>query len=306
MSRVATNKKSLDDVKSLFIENGYEPLFNEYNSNDEKLLARTKDGYKIVISYSKLKSGRQPMVFGYRNPYTIENINHYLKINNINYELLSDEYISACNNKMNWKCDKDHVFEMAWNSFQSGRRCPKCHGKFKKEHEEFSNEVYSLVKDEYTLLSKYEKDSIHIKIKHNECGHEYTVTPSHFLQGRRCPKCAIRYGEDNNKFNPNLTDEDRVKRRVLHGESINKWKKDVFQRDNYTCQYCGNRSSKGNPVILNAHHLDGYNWCKEKRFDISNGITLCKECHFDFHKIYGNGNNTIEQFIEYVKLRVPK
>lgn len=50
---------------------------------------------------------------------------------------------------------------------------------------------------------------------------------------------------------------------------------------------------------LTAHHLDGYSWCKEKRLDINNGITLCKECHEDFHIIYGTKNNTKEQFFEY-------
>ncbi|MCU9811191.1 HNH endonuclease [Paraclostridium sp. AKS81] len=299
MARVAHNKNSLEMVKSLFIKNGYTPLFDKYNSNDEKLPALTKEGYKIVISYSKLNMGRNPMVFGYRNPYVIENIKHYLKINNISYILLSDKYISACKDKLLWKCDKGHVFKLSWNSFQQGRRCPECFGKFQKSHEEFLHEVYNLVKEEYTLLSNYIKDDTHIKIKHNKCNHEYNVTPSHFLQGKRCPKCAIRYGENNNMYNPTLTDEDRIKRRIKYGYSVEKWRKEVFQRDDYTCKCCGNKSSKGKAVTLNAHHLDGYNWCESRRFDVTNGVTLCKECHFSFHRIYGNGNNTEKQFIEF-------
>lgn len=53
---------------------------------------------------------------------------------------------------------------------------------------------------------------------------------------------------------------------------------------------------------LKAHHLDGYNWCKEKRFDISNGVTCCDRCHKLFHKIYGRGKNTKEQFIEFLQI----
>ena len=48
------------------------------------------------------------------------------------------------------------------------------------------------------------------------------------------------------------------------------------------------------------HHLDGYNWCIEKRTDETNGITLCSNCHKNFYSIYGKGNNTKEQFEEWI------
>ena len=34
--------------------------------------------------------------------------------------------------------------------------------------------------------------------------------------------------------------------------------------------------------------------------DELNGITLCKGCHSELHSIYGYGNNTIEQFREFL------
>jgi hypothetical protein len=57
------------------------------------------------------------------------------------------------------------------------------------------------------------------------------------------------------------------------------WRVSVFNRDNYTCQVCGNRGGGGRQVILNADHI--YPFCDypELRFDISNGRTLCKDCH---------------------------
>ena len=94
-------------------------------------------------------------------------------------------------------------------------------------------------------------------------------------------------------MNPNLTDEDRVRTRNFY--EIDEWRKQVFERDNYTCQHCGD--NKGHNLV--AHHKDGYNWCEERRTDVDNGETLCNKCHKEFHSIYGYGNNTEQQYKEW-------
>jgi hypothetical protein len=100
-------------------------------------------------------------------------------------------------------------------------------------------------------------------------------------------------GENNPLWNGSLSSKERIKLRAL--TEYRHWRKEVYERDNYTCQCCSDNSS-GN---LNAHHL--YSWDKnpEIRFDVNNGITLCKTCHKAFHDLYGYGNNTKEQFEEY-------
>lgn len=106
----------------------------------------------------------------------------------------------------------------------------------------------------------------------------------------------VHLGEKNGMYNPNLTDEEReIMYKDKRGDEYNYWRRKVYERDLFTCQVTGEKS-KGNIV---AHHLDGYNWCIEKRFDIDNGITLCEEIHKLFHKLYGYGNNTKEQFEEF-------
>lgn len=79
------------------------------------------------------------------------------------------------------------------------------------------------------------------------------------------------------------------------------WRKSVFERDNYTCQCCGDSSGAN----LNAHHLQNFSVYKELRYDVNNGITLCENCHgfkFEnsFHSIYGTQNNSKEQLLEYI------
>jgi len=61
------------------------------------------------------------------------------------------------------------------------------------------------------------------------------------------------------------------------------WRNKVFQRDKYICQDCNKKSTKGNRIYLNAHHLKKISLYPELIYEISNGITLCKECHLKRH-----------------------
>ena len=52
------------------------------------------------------------------------------------------------------------------------------------------------------------------------------------------------------------------------------WRKAVFERDDYTCQHCNARG-----VELNADHIKPFAVFKELRYELTNGRTLCVECH---------------------------
>lgn len=57
------------------------------------------------------------------------------------------------------------------------------------------------------------------------------------------------------------------------------WREKVFERDKYTCQDCGKRSGNGKAVTLHPHHIKQFAFYPELRFEVSNGRTLCTECH---------------------------
>lgn len=59
------------------------------------------------------------------------------------------------------------------------------------------------------------------------------------------------------------------------------WREAVFKRDNWTCQKCGIKNNKGvgETIVLNSHHIKSFAYYPELRFEISNGTTLCENCH---------------------------
>lgn len=73
------------------------------------------------------------------------------------------------------------------------------------------------------------------------------------------------------------------------------WKNAVLARDNWTDQKTG---VKGGNIVV--HHILNFSSYPELRTSIENGITLSKEAHLEFHKIYGKKNNTRQQLEEYL------
>jgi hypothetical protein len=86
---------------------------------------------------------------------------------------------------------------------------------------------------------------------------------------------AIRYGPDNTSWKGGITPEHTKLRR---SEAYSDWRNEVFHRDDYTCQICEQRGGR-----LVAHHIYSYAAFAELRFDIDNGVTLCRSCHSSLH-----------------------
>lgn len=86
--------------------------------------------------------------------------------------------------------------------------------------------------------------------------------------------------------------------------SYQNWRESVWKRDRYTCQKCGARSGQGRAVYLVVHHIKSFGRNSDLRINTSNGITLCRKDHLEFHKRYGFGNNTKKQLREFLSLQI--
>ena len=113
------------------------------------------------------------------------------------YDLVEDEYMFIdpyvnTSTKIRVKHNKcGHIYKVDPSSFLRGSRCPKCFDNHKKTNAQFKHEVYNLVGNDYIFLEPYVNSYTKIKVKHNKCGHVYKVKPNAFLNGKRCPSCAV-------------------------------------------------------------------------------------------------------------------
>lgn len=302
-------KITFDFVKTYFQSQNCKLLSTEYKDNGSPLEYICSCGQQATVRfYDFEKRGvrckncglNKQKSFSESQKYSYDTVESYFRENGC--QLLSKEYVNN-KQKLDYICSCGRVSKIGFVQFRKGVRCRKCGREAvakitRRDYKDiltyFTNHGHTLVTPESEYINGSQKvDYICAK------GHENKVVINQFdSHGGRCPRCS--YDELSVRYkDPNKPDSKRLETRSIL--EVRGWRRKVFGRDFYTCQVC---DKKGN---IQAHHLDGWNWCEEKRFDINNGITLCKDdCHKEFHKIYGKGGNTLEQFKEWFLFKTGK
>lgn len=73
------------------------------------------------------------------------------------------------------------------------------------------------------------------------------------------------------------------------------WRTRVLKRDGFTCVKCGSNEN------LQVHHLWGYKENPELAIVDNNGVTLCKDCHEQYHNINGYYDINPRDFEDFMK-----
>jgi len=292
-------KLTYEQVKKIFEDGGCE-LLGEYINSKISLKYKCFCGQisKTDIYNFKKNSGckicsKKRLLIGY--------IKFYFK--SCNCKLLSKEYKNN-REKLKYICECGNESEINFSNFKKGVRCKECQ----------KGKLSIIFKHSYDHVKKYFEDNgcklIEKKYKNSntplkyicECGNKSIIRFDEFKQGHRCSKCGAskRSGKNAYNYNSNLTDEDRMDRRLIPG--YKEWVKNVYKKDNWICQKCKIRKDNKNKYKkLNAHHIEGYAQNRELRITVNNGITFCECCHKEFHKKYGTKNNTKYQLDEFLK-----
>jgi len=91
-------KYTYKEVKKIVNDLGYELISKEYLNIKDNLILKDKDGYFYTCSFDSIKRNHTPNKFSVSNLYTIKNLKNWIKINNKQFELISDKYLGSHNN----------------------------------------------------------------------------------------------------------------------------------------------------------------------------------------------------------------
>jgi hypothetical protein len=216
---------------------------------------------------------------------------------------------------------------MSYSSLQRDCGCPKCGRESAGEKQRLS---YDTVKEEfqkrgYTLVSKaYKRNSIPLEYicnKHKAEGIQ-TITYSDLQQHKGCYYCGVeaRTGENCYCWKGGISPLGDYLR-----THIQQWKVDSMKACEFKCVITGGKFDV-------VHHLYGFNMILQevldetgipiydkigsyteeqlemltnrviaKHYEYPLGVCLTEEIHALFHSIYGKGDNTPEQFHEFIK-----
>ncbi len=110
------------------------------------------------------------------------------------------------------------------------------------------------------------------------CKHDFiskNAIPSQRFCSNKCKNDSLKgFQPIGFKKNSGRKPRTYIKRNKYGCVEDREWRQKVFERDNFTCQECNQRGGK-----LQAHHIKPYAKYPEFRRVLSNGLTLCVDCH---------------------------
>lgn len=142
-----------------------------------------------------------------------------------------------------------------------------------------------------------------------DCCNVILVPSSNLINGNTkscgCLRRQVIYGKDNPDWQRKEFSTNKLERKRSRNLKVFKvWKSSIHKRDNYTCQTCNCKEEETRYLV--AHHLLAFHKHPELRYNKENGITMCVECHDEFHDYdnYGSTDFTVEDWIEFRKYKL--
>ena len=309
-------KYTLEIIENEINNRGYKLISNEKN----KFIIMDIEGYKYFINniYSFMTSS-EPEKFHKNNPYTIQNINLWVKINQKPFELLNDVYENN-HKKLEWKCLKENcgeIFKTNWNEIYSGTGCGFCNGKqvglsncLATKNPKLASEWHSIKNGN---LTPYDVTYCSGKKVWWQCSknpkHEWKIGINNRNNGDNCPYCSGHLAsEDYNLLvsNPKLCEEwdyeknDKRPEEFTPGSGTYAW---------WKCKECGyNWKAK----ICNRNILKrGCKECSESKGEkyikiwlLNNNIFYIAQKKFESLIGLGNGNLSYDFYIHDYNLLI--
>jgi len=306
----------------------------------QQLIFKDSNGYMYLGNFNRMQQGDIPRRFDKSNPYTIQNMKLWCKLNNKPFELISYIYNGTYDN-LQWQCLKEEcgeIFEANWACIHSGRGCSVCVGRqvglsncLATRRPDWISEWHSTKNGNLTpwdITENYSKE-VWWQCENNP-KHIWNISPngrSHHDSG--CPYCSGRLpSEDYNLLiiNPKLCEEWNYEKNNCNipeqycpssGDYVwwkckkcgYEWMAKISNRKNGRgCPECA--ESKGEKEIDNI--LLKNNWTKiiQEEYDILSNFDKQKQYYFIPQKTFknlrgvGNGLLSYDHYLPNINLLI--
>lgn len=285
-------KRNIEEVKEIFSKNGLILLSKAYNNSKEKMKCVDNNGYYYSLSLGSIIDKRNKGNYqkvGKNNPYSIENMQHYIELKNSNTKIISNKYKDE-KEEIVCECECGNIFSTTWNHIYSMNKlyCNQCGINRRTKLKTYTVEFVKKFCEEngYLLLEDTYIDAHNFAIQDKE-GYRYKTTYYNI-------KNSLRNFDKFDKFNPytiyNICNYISINN--LPTDLCDKTLRQVEIRKDYLefiCGSCGNvfiskwnKIMNGNcrcPICVNyksnlEHTVEQY--LKENKIDY-----ICQKCFDD-------------------------
>lgn len=214
-----------------------------------------------------------PVCSGHKG--SLETITLWTKENRPEFEIPPNQIYKGCQSHIKIFCLRhNEFFELTFNDFKSGvNSCPTCVFEMKSEITKKMHEQYNIDGENHPYWNGFR--SLYDFLREQLGDWKQTSLETH---GYKCFVTGERFGAIHHpkSFKDIVLETIKHTELPVH-ESIDK--------------YSSNELKIIKVICLKLHDFYGP------------GLPLSKEVHQEFHSLYGNGGNTIYQFVEFLRIK---
>lgn len=325
------------DAINFFKNKGYEVIGEYINANTNVECLQTKTQYKVFTSYSDLKYGKNPSIFGKNNPFKNYNIELLIKNCNSNIKLISIKTIKKKDKVRNlccMVCECGNEFNKTLDTIQAKRAklvCPNCakenRGLKRRNSKEY---ILNLIKESgYRNLENITNQTRNQKILvEDESGYRGYTSVASMMGKKHFDIFSIKTNKDNFIYNANIYSKNNcLKVKVIDFSDKEKWTRQgikcqcrcgkyfetsiaSFQNQKHLCDECSNKMSIYERDTKDFLEENNINYIKEFTFnDCRDILPLPFDFYLeDYHRIIeidGAQHESVEKY-KFVKTQEEK
>ena len=198
------NARTREEIQEIVESMGYELLHQHMRKHFRRVVIQDSEGYKYDVRMSHLIKGHYPHFVSPSNPFVLENISLWLKLENKQFFLCKGNKYKNAKKKLFFQCFNEscgEIFDMSWDEIYSqGCGCPFCAGMRVGKYNNLAYLRPDILKEWDYKCNKNKPEDYTLGNGEkvfwicSKCGHRWDSEIFRRTSGGGCPKCNQKKG----------------------------------------------------------------------------------------------------------------